>query len=205
MKVPVEQLRFETNQQSPQDIPETVTDHEIKPEEKQVPKEEVEKLRQITKDNIIGTEENLKKRKEMIDDKAIEPTDFAFERAIGRNDSLYSNFVELLAATKRKVAKIVVIQNGKRLGYGTGFMVSKNLMLTNWHVFKNTDLAKESEAHFFYEYDLKGRDGIPVVFKFDVSRFYNYKELDYCFVGLSQKDITGKVDLKDIGYLYLDR
>jgi endonuclease G len=203
MKVPVDLLKSQTNQQSSlkaQEISAEVPFEEIK-----VPPENLEKLKEITEGNIIGSEENLRKRKEMIDEKAIEPTDFAFERAIGQNDSLYSNFIELLATTKRKVARIVVRQNGKRLGYGTGFMVSKSLMLTNWHVFKSPELAIESEAYFFYEYDVKGGQCDPVLFKFDVNQFYNCQELDYCFVGVNQKDVTGKVDLQDIGYLFLDR
>ena len=110
-------------------------------------------IKAITTNNILGADENREKRKEMITAKAFEPTEFAFERAIGKNDSLYSNFTELIALTKRKVGRIVIIQDGKRLGFATGFMVSANLLLTNWHVFKTADMATESEIHFQYEYD----------------------------------------------------
>lgn len=156
----------------------------------------------------VTPEENQKRkenRKDMIAAKAAEPVDFAYERAIGNNDSLYSNFIELIALTKRKVARIVIKENDKRVGFATGFMVSKELMLTNWHVFQNKDMATSSEAHFFYEYDNLGHPIDPVIFKMDDSKFYNNKELDYCFVGLAPKDVNNEYSLEDIGYLYLDR
>jgi endonuclease G len=156
----------------------------------------------------VTPEENQKRkenRKDMIASKAAEPVDFAYERAIGNNDSLYSNFIELIALTKRKVARIVIKENDKRVGFATGFMVSKELMLTNWHVFQNKDMVTSSEAHFFYEYDTLGHPVDPVIFKMDDSKFYNNKELDYCFVGLAPKDVSNEYSLQDIGYLYLDR
>jgi endonuclease G len=204
MKVSVKQLRLETNQAR---TDQNILDEKSAPDEIAAiaAREKDPLIKEITKGNLLGDDENLKKRREMIEAKGFEPTEFAYERAIGRNDSIYSNFVELLALTKRKVAKIVLIQNGKKLGYGTGFMVSKSLLLTNWHVFKEAALARESEAHFFYEFDAKGRPGTPVVFNFDTTRFYNNEELDYCFVAVQPKDVSGKVSLESIGYLFLDR
>lgn len=157
---------------------------------------------------VITEAENEKRkevRKEMIASKTAEPVDFAYERAIGNNDSLYSNFIELIAITKRKVALIVIKENDKKVGFATGFMVSDELMLTNWHVFQNKEMARTSEAHFFYEYDNLGHPLTPVIFKMDASKFYNNKELDYCFVGIAPKDVTNKFPLQDIGYLYLDK
>ncbi len=155
--------------------------------------------------NILGDEVNRQKRKEMIASKAFEPEAFAYERAIGKNDSLYSNFTELIALTKRKVGRIVIIQDGKRQGFATGFMVSSTLLLTNWHVFENAEMAEESEVHFFYEFNTQGQPQSPVIFKFDNSRFFNDKSLDYCFVGLQPTDVTGKISLQSIGYLFLDK
>lgn len=156
----------------------------------------------------ISKQENEKRkenRKSMIESKAAEPVDFAYERAIGNNDSLYSNFIELIALTKRKVARIVIKENDRKVGYATGFMVSETLMLTNWHVFKDAEMARTSEAQFFYEYDNQGRPISPVVFKMDSSKFYNDEKLDYCFVGIAPKDVTNTFSLKQIGYLYLDK
>lgn len=162
----------------------------------------------ITPVPVVTEQENEKRkeiRKEMITSKTAEPVDFAYERAIGNNDSLYSNFIELIAINKRKVARIVIKENDKKVGYATGFMVSKNLMLTNWHVFQTREMATTSEAHFFYEYDNLGYPLTPIIFKLDSSKFYNNKELDYCFVGIAPIDVTNKFPIKDIGYLYLDK
>jgi endonuclease G len=162
-------------------------------------------IKSITKGNLLDKDKNLQKRKEMISEKRFEPTEFAYERAIGRNDSLYSNFTELIALTKRKVGRIVLIQENERRGYATGFMVSNSLLLTNWHVFRNSDMAAESEVQFFYEYDSLGHPLPPVIFKFDNTKFFNNEELDYCFVGVQPLDISGKISLESIGYLFLDK
>jgi endonuclease G len=206
MLVSVEQLKKETNQDK-----DNANKAKRKPREKATDAVVAEEaavtplIRAITEGNILGKDVNLEKRKEMIAEKGFEPTEFGFERAIGKNDSLYSNFSELIALTKRKVGRIVVKEDGKKLGYATGFMVSDKLMLTNWHVFENKEMAEESELHFFYEYDAQGHPGTPVIFKFNTTHFYNNEALDYCFVAVQPTDVTGKESLASIGYLYLDK
>lgn len=205
MKVSVKQLKREINQ-----VAETtfVKKTEVKlpvAEEAVIAPETPILIKPVVKENVVGAATNIEKRKEMIVAKSFEPADFAFERAIGKNDSLYSNFAELIAITKRKVGRIVIKMDDKRLGYATGFMVSNNLLLTNWHVFKNEGLAIDSELHFFYEYDGHGRPQTPVIFKFDTNHFFNNQQLDYCFVGVQPMDVSNKVSLQNIGYLYLDK
>jgi endonuclease G len=158
-----------------------------------------------TEGNILSETDNREKRKEMIAAKGLEPVDFAYERAIGKNDSLYSNFTELVALTKRKVGRIVLKENNKTLGYATGFMVSDSMMLTNWHVFEQEETALGSEVHFFYEYDAYGHPQSPVIFRFDThNKFFNNESLDYCLLGVQPFDISGKVSLASIGWLFLD-
>ncbi len=205
MEVSVKELRKDTNPPS--------EDVDIEPgsrgvtaaEDVVASPEERSLIKSITAGNIVGENENLRKRKETISAKGFEPTEFAFERAIGKNDSLYSNFTELIALTKRKVGRIVIIEDGKKTGYATGFMVSRRLLLTNWHVFRNKVMAEESEVQFFYEYDSQGYPLNPVIFRFDTTGFFSNKALDYCFVAVQPMDVTGKVSLESIGYLYLDR
>ena len=115
----------------------------------------------VTEGNIIGTDENLIKRKEMLEAIKKEPVDFAFERAIGKNDSVYSNFVELIQNAKQKVGRIFIKTGSKKVGYATGFMVAENLLLTNWHVFKTIEDVADSEIQFFYEYDIFGKRRHP--------------------------------------------
>jgi endonuclease G len=206
MLVSVEQLKKETNQ-----TPEVVErDKAFKEagltEEAAISPEEKPLIDAITKGNVLTKEENLEKRKEMIEAIAFEPTQFALERSIGDNDSLYSNFTELIALTKRKVGKINIREKNKNTGCATGFMVSGSLLLTNWHVFKNEAMAAGSEVQFFYELDVAGHPTAPVIFKLDTPRFFTTNEdLDYCFVAVQPVDITGKISLESISYLYLDK
>ena len=66
--------------------------------------------------NILSTDDNLSKRKEMLETIKQEPVDFAFERAIGKNDSVYSNFVELIRDAKQKVGRIFIKNGSKKIG-----------------------------------------------------------------------------------------
>jgi endonuclease G len=160
---------------------------------------------EIIKGNILGADENLAKRKEMLAAVKQEPIDFAFERAIGKNDSVYSNFVELIRNAKQKVGRIAIKNGNKNIGFATGFMVAENLLLTNWHVFKTIEEVADSEIQFFYELDTLGNPGTAVSFKLKSEIFYHSnKELDYCFVAVSPLDISSKVILNDIGYIFLD-
>lgn len=159
----------------------------------------------ITKGNILGTDENLAKRKEMLEEVGREPVDFAFERAIGKNDSVYSNFIGLIGDAKRRVGRIAIKKGIKPVGFATGFMVSEQLMLTNWHVFPSINDVADSEIQFFYELDTLGNPGTSTCFKLRSDIFYHAsKELDYCFVAVNPMDTDNKVKLVDIGYIFLD-
>jgi len=158
-----------------------------------------------TADVRLTPDQNLEKRKDMLVALAQEPVDFALERAIGNNDSVYSNFCELILLAKRKVGRIVVLDGNEKEACATGFMVSDRLMLTNWHVFKTKDEVGNSEVQFFYELDVEGHPISPTIFKLAPNDFfYSDENLDYCFVAVEPNDIGGKSDLKSIGYHYLD-
>ena len=159
----------------------------------------------LPKGIILGDKTNLEKRKELLEKVGTEPANFAYERAIGNNDSVYSNFIELILDAKRKVGRIVVKDGIEHLSYATGFMVSDRLLLTNWHVLKSDTDAKDSEVQFYYEYDSSGNPKLPLTFKLDPATFfYSFKALDYCLVAVNPMDINGQKNLKDIGHLYLN-
>src|SRR5690242_10906759 len=154
---------------------------------------------------ILTPEENLAKRKDMLRAIQQEPLDFALERAIGKNDSVYSNFVELIQNAKQKVGRIVIKSGSQIQGYATGFMVAKNLLLTNWHVFETIDDVADSEIQFSYELDTSGNAMPHVSFKLRSDVFYHSnQELDYCFVAVNPTDISASKNLKDVGYIFLD-
>jgi len=144
-------------------------------------------------------------RKMTLEYKAPEPTDFAYERAIGKNDSVYSNFVELLMDAKEKVGRILVRKGSNLAGYATGFMVSPRLMLTNWHVFQNATDAQNSEVQFGYEFDITGKEKTATIFSFRPEDFfYSNRDLDYCLVAVSTVSRDSGTNLSKISYLYLD-
>jgi len=155
--------------------------------------------------DAITPAENLDKRKRMLRGASAEPIEFAYERAIGKNDSVYSNFTDILNAAKRKVGRIVVKDGIRNLSFATGFMVSERLMLTNWHVFRAIAAARDSELQFGYELDQSGRPKTPVIFKFAVEEFFHSHEaLDYCLVAVQPFDVTGRISLSEFGYHFLD-
>ena len=159
----------------------------------------------VKKGNIVGDSDNLADRLQLIEDKAPEPAAFAFERAIGKNDSVYSNFIELIADTKQKVARVVIKEGSRTLGFATGFMVSERLLLTNWHVFNEKKDVMQSEAQFFYEYDVFGRPKQPVSFRLKPGDFFHsFEGLDYCLVAVEPVDVSGNIQLSSIGYIFLD-
>lgn len=160
---------------------------------------------ELIKNNIIGDKANLTKRREMIMASGHEPVDFAYERAIGKNDSVYSNFIELIFEAKKKVGRVVVKNGLEIAGYATGFMVSENLLLTNWHVFKMEQDVNTSVIQFNYELDRVGNPSKSISFNLSPATFfYSFKDLDYCLVAIEPTDISGKFGLEDIGYIQID-
>lgn len=155
--------------------------------------------------DAVGPAQNLDSRKRMLRDSGLEPADFAFERAIGKNDSVYSNFTDILNGAKSKVGRIVLKEDATVLGYATGFMVSERLMLTNWHVFNTAVDAKDSEIQFNYEYDATGRPKTPLIFKLAPEDFFfSHEPLDYCVVAVQPMDVRGETPLSAIGYHFLN-
>jgi len=204
MFVSVEKLKASDQRYTSQEVPvikKKTTKH------KRAVQAEVDKTIQdnVTQGNIIGAEENLKKRKALLAVSSKEPLEFAYERAIGKNDSVYSNFIELLAAAKQKIGRVVVKEGVRNLGFATGFMVTDTLMMTNWHVFNQKEDVKNSTIEFNYELDRTGNPTTPQIFQLDPDTFfYSFEALDYCLVAVSPLDITGQHALQAIGYIYLD-
>ena len=155
--------------------------------------------------DAVAPVENLNNRKRVLRNSGLEPLDFAFERAIGKNDSVYSNFIDILTAAKSKVGRIVVKNGASVLGFATGFMVSDRLMLTNWHVFKTKADVLDSEIQFNYEFDATGRPNTPLIFNLAPNDFFfSNEELDYCLVAVQTTDVTGLATLSSIGYHFLN-
>ena len=116
----------------------------------------------------------------------------ALERIIGKSDLLPITYLRLGQRAARAVARIHLRNaQGRTLGYGTGFMVSPRLLLTNNHVLGEEEGAAHCVAEFNYEIGLDGRTMPAETFELDPSAFFlTTKELDFTLVALSERVIA---------------
>ena len=75
---------------------------------------------------------------------------------------------------------------GRASGFGTGFLISPNLIITNNHVLREPAEARFSEIEFDFELDLDGRVRDSIRFSLDPSKFFQTdRALDFTVVAIS--------------------
>lgn len=113
-------------------------------------------------------------------------TQAALERIIGRNDLMSVRFLELATRVARTVGRIHVRgPDGSALGFGTGFLVSPRLLLTNNHVLENATVAGASRVEFDFQEGVDGKLLTSIVLALDPATFYvTDKGLDFSLVAL---------------------
>lgn len=123
------------------------------------------------------------------------------ERVIGETkDFLSAEFFELGSGAMRSVARITTRENGN-VYYGTGFMVTSSLMLTNEHVLEQASWAAASSAEFDFQRDRNGNQRQVQTFRLDPDTFFlNDKFLDYALVAVSSTPSVGGAKLSDYGF-----
>ena len=116
------------------------------------------------------------------------------ERVLGHTDFLDIQFIEMAAAVSRFVARLNLRERpGQTIGFGTGFMVSPRLLLTNNHVFPSAESARYSEAEFDYQNDRFGRPLPVVVYGLEPETFFaTSTELDYSLVAVAPRATSGR-------------
>ena len=126
------------------------------------------------------------------------------ERVMGKTDFLGIDFLELALAVSRFVGRINVrTKPGRTSGFGTGFMVSPRLLLTNNHVLRTEQEALHSEVEFDYQYDRFGRLLPVVVYGLEPRTFFiTSKELDFTLVAVRESSRNG-IELKRYGWTRL--
>jgi V8-like Glu-specific endopeptidase len=110
------------------------------------------------------------------------------ERIMGTSDLIEVVFLEAALKVARTVGRVRVNgPTGMLLGYGTGFLVSPRLLLTNWHVLKTPALAAASVVQFGYETRLG--DSAPhegSFFRLEPNRFFVAEPaLDFALVAVA--------------------
>ena len=128
----------------------------------------------------------------------------ANERIIDGNDLFPIAYLQTGMDRSSSVCRINLRNSrGQTLGYGTGFLVSPSLILTNNHVLEKKEAALYSLAEFNYEDD-ENFLPLPVVsFRLDPDKFFLTDErLDFSLVGV-QEVATSGIRIADFGFLPL--
>jgi endonuclease I/V8-like Glu-specific endopeptidase len=126
------------------------------------------------------------------------------ERVIGAANFLGARFLFRGARAARAVGRVQIRRpNGAPGGYGTGFMVSPRLLLTNNHVLGSAPEAQASLVQFNYYEIEPGRISNALSFPLDPATFYLTNEaLDYTLVAVAPRSGSG-ADLAERGWLGL--
>ncbi|MFF4272021.1 trypsin-like serine peptidase [Streptomyces sp. NPDC001536] len=109
------------------------------------------------------------------------------ERILGAASELQSvNFLDRGVRAARAVARVSIVEGGRRVGFGTGFLVAERLLLTNNHVLPDVAAATGSFVEFNLEPDV---DGLPEpVDSYDLdprALFVTDADLDYTLVAVA--------------------
>jgi endonuclease G, mitochondrial len=109
------------------------------------------------------------------------------EKVINSADFVDIRYLEGGVAASRAVGRIDIgNEMGRVVGYGTGSMVSKQLILTNHHVLPTGDVARWSSVEFNYQDGIDGQPLQPKRFRLDPDRFFLAdKELDFALVAVA--------------------
>jgi len=115
-------------------------------------------------------------------------SDDLLERVIGETrDFQFVEFLEKAVFASKSVGRVVTKLGGGRFCYGSGFMVSPRLLMTNHHVLTAAEVAARSTVEFDYQRDRLGREVAFQAFKLDPATFFlNDKELDFALVAVSE-------------------
>lgn len=109
------------------------------------------------------------------------------ERILGENDLMPISFLLLGLHRARSVGRIHIRdRTGRRLGFGTGFLISPRLLLTNNHVLERAEEAALSEVEFDFELDYAGNLRTSVSFELRPDDFFVTDiELDFSLVAVA--------------------
>lgn len=142
----------------------------------------------------------------------------AFEPVVGDQAALElivnseDNFIDIdmLAGAIYTAQAVGRIELPKGRAHGTGFLVGPDLMLTNYHVFKNKEMLASAVVRFDYHANADGATTKGRVFEFQPD-FYEGspdKELDFALVKLKGEPLADRKlepGDEDLGYLELLR
>jgi endonuclease G, mitochondrial len=108
------------------------------------------------------------------------------ERSFGQNDLMPVNYLEYALRVAQSVGRVIIRNSSRRLvGYGTGSMVSPELMMTNNHVLSTVQAAQFGLIEFNYQSDLDGKIRQSQSYELDPDTFFiSDVGLDYTIVAI---------------------
>lgn len=129
-------------------------------------------------------------------------SDRELERMLDGDDLVTESFLLRALVAAAPICRISVRNAAEReFGCATGFMVSPELLLTNWHVFKKIEWAEKSVAEFNFTIDINGDPTPTYRFRLDPHRFFISDEnLDYALVAVNPLSSDKATEISRFGY-----
>ncbi|PSB56061.1 DNA/RNA non-specific endonuclease [Chamaesiphon polymorphus] len=131
-----------------------------------------------------------------------------FETLMGRNDLLPVNYLTRGVMAAAAVGRIDVPEEfGGTGNWGTGFLISPGLMITNNHVINSPEAARRAVIEFGYERDANGRFKTSRRFHLDPDLAFitsDKNELDYTLVAVMPESDDRSTRLDEFGFLRLE-
>ena len=110
--------------------------------------------------------------------------------------------VAFLERGRRAASAVARVAYESGRGWGSGFMVTEQLFLTNNHVIPTPEAARQLVAEFDFELDVRDNPLGKTSFSFDPSSFFltdPVEGLDFTLIALGPR-VLGARSLKDFGY-----
>jgi len=129
----------------------------------------------------------------------------AYERIIQGNELQDVNYLARGSRAARAIGRVWMREgNGRLEGYGTGFLISGSVLITNNHVLPSEAAAARSEVEFEYERDEWGRELPGVKFSLDPGAlFHTHPGLDFSVVAVAPRASNADRKLTEFGHLPL--
>lgn len=129
------------------------------------------------------------------------------ERYMGRNDLLRFNYLSRGMQAGKAVCRIYVADKFGGGSWGTGFLITPNLIITNHHVIPDPESAARSFAEFGYEADNNGLLQQGKRFKIQPEKTFLTSianELDITILGVSNIADDNITSIADYGFLRMN-
>ncbi len=125
--------------------------------------------------------------------------DLTRERILKGNDLVPLSYFHMGLKRARAVGR-VTINSPMGSGYGTGFLIAPNLLMTNNHVLESAEDAANSFVEFDYELDEENRPRTATSFSFLPQKlFVTSPDLDFTIVFVQEDSLSGGRKLSEFG------